>query len=391
MQMKRALIYNNYLHTVGGGERACLDACLALESLGYNIALATASSFSGSIENICSIFGLKPQHTWDLVKIKDEDELAAFCRENPCDVFVNSTFCSSMPNPAQIGFYMLMFPPIIGDAEKSRLRTYQKILINSEFSSIYLASLWGKDFPCAVVPPPISKAHFEGETDFKSKTPTILLVGRFNVDGHCKCQLEAIRAFNKLKKSQVLTPEWRLQLAGNLNPGNENEVYLERCRREAGVDVDIEINVPFARLQELYARSTCLWQFTGVDYRLGENAQFCEHLGLVALDALCYGTVPIVYQRSGVSFMIDYGKNGFMFRDEAELTQVMSFIGRAYQTAEHERFFWAARQSAARYGFESFVGTLKSILADIVGDSARNCEKQSSIISEVPSHGATGN
>lgn len=357
--MKKALLYNRYLHTAGGGERACFDIGLALEELGFSITVVTTTSYSGAIGELHRVFGLNPKSNWQLERIDEERDIFNFCKEFAFDIFVNSTMCSSMANPAPLGVYMMMFPPEISRDERERLLSYNLVLAISDFTALHLSIRWGADFPCRVLPPPISRAHTEYRPVFPKKERSILLVGRFNVDGHSKCQLEAVRAFKGLKRSGVLGDEWRLNLVGNLNLGVDNRLYLERCRLEGGDDVNIEINVPFPRLQELYASSSCLWQFTGVKYRNGEHPQYCEHLGLVALDSLCYGCVPIVYERSGVGYMLDHARSGFVFGDDSELADVMRLFNREFGSDLHKQLFDGAVRASKKFSFDEFLGALR--------------------------------
>lgn len=362
---KRALVYNRFLSTAGGGERACLDLCVALSALGYTITVVTDPAFKGDLGDIRAIFGISSGADWALERLKDERAIAAFCARGRFDLFVNSTFLSSMPNPAPRGIYLMMFPQFIGAVERSNLRSYTTVLTISEFSRIHLEHRWGEGFPSSVLPPPISSAHTAARPVLEEKERLILLVGRFNVEGHNKCQLDAIRAFRSMRDEGELSPEWRLHLVGNLNPGAATQRYFDRCRRAAeGADITIERNVPFERLQNLYRRAACLWQFTGFGLVDGAEPQNCEHLGLVALDGLAYGTIPFVYERSGVSFLIDHGGNGFVFKDRAELSSEMRLLDRSFKGPTHQAMFRSAIEASSQLGCEAFVARLRVILAE---------------------------
>jgi len=363
---KKALVFNRYLSTAGGGERACLDLCVALECLGYSITLVTAPTFKGDLHSLRAVFGISSGADWRLERLNDEGAIAELCRRDGFQIFVNNTYLSSMPNPAPIGIYLLMFPQHISDAERSSLASYSAILTISEFSRVHLEYRWGPGFPNFVLPPPISSTHSATTPEFAQKERLILLVGRFNVDGHNKRQLDAIRAFRRLKDSKVLGADWRLQVAGNLNSGGATRRYFERCLREGNSwDIKIDTNVPFAELQDHYRRASCLWQFTGLGLIDGEEPQHCEHLGLVALDSLSYGTIPVVFERSGVSYLIEHGKNGFIFGGFDDLTPIMGVLDRGFGSPTHHAMFRSAIDSSSRFGFDSYVSTLRSIVAEV--------------------------
>lgn len=364
--MKRALVYNRYLQTAGGGERAILDLCLALSRLGYQVTIVTSPSFQGTVDRLCAVFGIPVQPDWRLEKIEEEGEVAGFCKEGRFDVFVNGTFCSSLPNPAPLGIYFLMFPQHITEQDRASLRTYRKVMCISEFTELYTHHRWGINFQVDALPPPISESHMLTEDiDFARKEKLILNVGRFNVDGHCKRQLDAIETFNRLLLQGTLDREWRLYCVGNLNSGDQNLRYLEKCRYEACQNVHIETDVSFERLQDLYRRASALWQFTGAHLPVGQAPQHCEHLGLVAMDSLCYGALPMVYERSGVGYLIEHGKTGFVFGSRDELGAIMWSFGRAFGGSVHRELFEGARSAAKKLGFEGYVSKVKSFVSEV--------------------------
>ena len=363
--MKKALVYNKYLHTAGGGERLTLDWCLALYELGYEITLITSSTFTRTIESLCDVFGISGGDRWNLKITDTEEEIEQFCRKSAFDLFVNGTFCSSMANPAPIGLYALMFPQSITPIARQNLLSYQHVLVISEFSEIYTRLWWGEDFPVHTLPPPISNSHMNAEgIAFGSKEKIILNVGRFNIDGHCKRQLDAIQTFQELLRDRRISSDWRLYSVGNLNSGEENQKYLVSCLQAAGPNVHIETDVPFERLQQLYRTASVLWQFTGIHLSSGQSPGHCEHLGLVAMDSMCYGTLPMVYQRSGVGYIIDHGKTGFAFDSIHELKNIMMIVDDAFGTKAHEEMFAATRAFSKNLGFESFKTSLASYLSE---------------------------
>ena len=89
--MKRALVYNRYLLTAGGGERLTLDWCLALSTIGYRVTLVTSSAFDKTLQDLCAVFGISAGGDWELEKIDEESDIARFCGEQKFDLFVNGT------------------------------------------------------------------------------------------------------------------------------------------------------------------------------------------------------------------------------------------------------------------------------------------------------------
>jgi len=364
--MKKALVYNFYLQTAGGGERLSLDICLALSKLGYQITIATSPLFQRSLDSLCRVFGLPTDLGWHLVRFETEEAVFEYCRLHSFDVFVNGTFCSSLKNPARVGIYPVMFPQFPDQEVRARLLTYQLILCISDFTEIYTKAWWGQDDGVRTLPPPISESHASySDVIFEAKEKLILNVGRFNVDGHCKRQLDAIRVFNRLRAKGILDSDWKLFLVGNLNEGEHNRRYLEQCFEEASLGVHIETDVPFERIQSLYRSASVLWQFTGYGLPYGESPQYCEHLGLVALDSLHYGTLPIVYERSGVAHMIRYGETGFVFSSTSELERIMDLVDKFFGSWAHRELFQNACKASTELDFNSFVGKLDAYISEL--------------------------
>ena len=208
-----------------------------------------------------------------------------------------------------------------------------------------------------MLPPPISTVHERGSrVQLSEKEKLILVIGRFNVRGHNKCQLDAVRAFVELKQRAVLSSDWKLVVAGHVNPNPDNETYVEQCRRVGlGHRVEVRTNISIEELCELYRRASFLWQFTGIELPFGVDPSKCEHLGLVALDCFGYGVVPVVYQRSGVAMMLNSGQNGFVFGSTRDLAGLMGLLGTHWKAAYHQQLFNASLKMGREFSHAKFV------------------------------------
>ena len=248
------------------------------------------------------------------------------------------------------------------------LSTYDYFFCISEFTKLYTMRYWSECVKGKVVEmliPPISEKHLNSTTKFEDKEKLILNVGRFCVAGHNKNQLEAINSFKQLVDDGILDSSWKLEICGQYNDVADTVVYLKRCKEAAhGYNIDIQTNVPFNSLCNSYRRASVLWQFTGFGTPFGVKPEKCEHLGLVALDALAYGTIPVMFARSGASFVIDSGVDGFVFSDYAELKSIMAFIDKCYTTDFHLSFFEKAKAKAGAVSYKNFQENLMNILKE---------------------------
>lgn len=360
---RKAAVYNRYLKTVGGGERTCLEFARALEDLGYEITLITDPGSDISIQRLCSVFEIHPKSKWKLAEVPPY-EVEKYCRETFQDVFVNNTFASYIASAAPIGIYLLMFPHQVTSKQLEALKSYNSIFCISPFVDIYLKIRWGNDLPVVVFPPPISEKHFSNASVATKKEKLILNIGRFNVDGHSKCQKDAIEAFIQLKNDGVLDSEWKMVVAGHLNEGERNKEYFDLCTKLAPDSVSVLKNISFEALVNLYSRATILFQFTGFGLDFGVIPERCEHLGLVAMDALCYGTIPVVFERSGAALFTDWGESIYSFTDLPELSKIVSLISKDFGKIAHKIRMRKCRSEAQKYSYANFHSKIASILAE---------------------------
>lgn len=364
LKRPEAVIFNNFFRTSGGGERSSLDVATALDRLGFAITLATDHKVSMTLEEIVEPFGIDTNSSWKLREFNGEGELLHYVRQPPVEVFVNHTYGSGLPNLAPVGIYSVMFPFEVGGATLGNLLTYDHVVCNSRFTEKYVKRLWSRNISTSVLYPPILEIHTSKEAvAFSEKEKLVLNIGRFNVNGHNKCQLDAVRAFTTLVDEGVLDREWRLVVAGKLNQGKENERYLEQCRIDGrGYNVEVLTNVSIATLTDLYRRASYLWQFTAYGSPFGYRPEYCEHLGLVALDCFAYGTIPVAYHRSGITYVIKHGMNGYTFADLDELRAIMNNANRVFGTVYHQKQFENSLSSSAGFSFNSFKDTLEDVL-----------------------------
>lgn len=369
LRAHRAVVYSRYLETLGGGERSSLDTALALRDLGYHVDVVTDRPTSISARQLCAAFGVGDTKGLEVVSYSDENEMCKALARRGVDLFVNHTWGSFLPNPCRHGIYMLMFPWSAPASDLAHLAGYNCIACISPFTELHAKKMWGLDLSMRVIPPPISDdALREPEPSVEQKERLVLVVGRFNVDGHNKNQLDAINNFCALYEQGVIDSRWSLAVVGRVNQSPRSRAYLAKCRARAqGYPVEIHTDLPFSELQRLYRRAAVLWQFTGFGLDFGVHPEQCEHLGLVALDALAYGAIPMVYQRSGVGLILSDGIDGLLFEDESELRALMCWFDRVVGSEAHLQLIRNARCTASRFDAPSFRLGLEDAIRNFPG------------------------
>ncbi|MDR0462855.1 MAG: glycosyltransferase family 4 protein, partial [Pseudomonadales bacterium] len=179
--------------------------------------------------------------------------------------------------------------------EKIKLRTFKVKNTNSYFTKKIIEKYWGVkiDF---VHQPAINVAEFLPAG--VKKTKTILNVGRFFENLHCKNQDALVEFFIHLKnKYPADLRGWRLVLIGNV----ESKSYADKVRDLAKKEPKIEIyhGIGKEELVDFYKTSSIYWHATGYFDDPLLHPEKMEHFGITTLEAMAAGNVPVVINKGG--------------------------------------------------------------------------------------------
>lgn len=371
-----AVVYNDYLSTLGGGERSALCYALALRDLGFT----TVVGCRGRIPAVSVMEDLFGE---DLSGIAFEavhgESAAAFFKPAGVSVWVNHTYMSFEPNPGRLGLYSLMFPQQGLDARSDKrqltaLSTYQHFLSNSSFTELYGRALWKiPQKKSLVLHPPISRTHIA-----KSREATLQLakgglgkkkqfvhVGRFNPGSHNKNQKVLMEAFLEASARDARLSEWAFVFVGNVNEDPASRAYHAECQELAsrsGGRIRIEASVPFHRLTVLLEESFSYVHGTGAFEAPGQSPSVCEHLGLSILEGMSAGCLPLVYGRGGIFDFLTPGKSGFFYLTPEGLAEGLSLVAGLHGSPEALALQEATLEASRLASYERF----RARLADIV-------------------------
>ncbi len=317
-----AVVYDEYLDTLGGGERSALAYALALQNLGFTTELVSTRQIP-SKEEITRLFG----HEFSGLNLKkiDSKDLYSYYKPSQLTVFVNHTHMSLMPNPAKLGIYSQMFPaePVTMENNPkavAQLNSYKLFLSNSSFTQKYSELYW--QYPKDrgfVLHPPIGSDHIKTALSLKEdlaslssqKKKQFLHIGRFNPGHHNKNQKIIIESFLEARAKDLELKDWQLHLVGVANQTKEAISYLEQCRalaKKHGGIVFIHNDISSSELSRLLLESSGYVHGTGAFYLPGEHPERCEHLGLAIIEAAAHGCVPLVYARGGIFDLLTPGE-----------------------------------------------------------------------------------
>lgn len=213
--MKSGIIFNDYMHTLGGGERLTLSYATALRSLGYDVEIVTTNSVP-TAQSVNRTFGTD----FAEIPIRRIQSLRTFSAEygKKIDIFVNNTYLSFAPNIGGFGIYSQMFPAKTLTAPRNKeelaaLDTYDVMINLSSFVAGHTELRYGRGkYVSLVLSPPIGSAYVAAAqqcpTFIADKEKAFVSVGRFNPTFHNKNQILIAESFLEARKKYVSLRDW---------------------------------------------------------------------------------------------------------------------------------------------------------------------------------------
>jgi glycosyltransferase involved in cell wall biosynthesis len=248
------------------------------------------------------------------------------------DLFIAITHRIPPPCRARLGVLIVLFPleprwalwpwsdPAIGvrrwDPRKlvrrviyetrwwRRFGSYHVRTALSAFAQRWTRELWAID--TAVMYPP-------NEIAFPSlpKQNRVISIGRFTARGVSKAQVELTRMFRDVLRDG--DGQWEYACIGAVGDVPDDIAYFTRVKTEAqGHPICVQGGVDRVQLKQELARSRIFWHAAGFDIDEQREPQLCEHFGIVTVEAMAAGAVPVVIGRGGQREIVRHGLDGFL-------------------------------------------------------------------------------
>ncbi|MEK0415946.1 MAG: hypothetical protein RL352_1343, partial [Actinomycetota bacterium] len=235
--------------------------------------------------------------------------------------------------------------------------TYDRVLGNSAYTSKWIGHRWRVDAPIHY--PPVALRQ-PGTT----KENVILSIGRFfgEESGHCKQQLQLVRAFRRLLDAGL--KDWRLVLIGGADKAYRE--YALAVRREAaGLPIDVLLNADFGTLNDELARASIYWHATGLGMDLTHHPERAEHFGIAPVEAMSAGAIPVLFNAGGPAEIVRPGLDGFLFSSVDDLVSITRTIIEMSEI-EREALRNAAVTRSQEFSSQRFATELLAHIHDIV-------------------------
>lgn len=201
-----------------------------------------------------------------------------------------------------------------------RLKTYQVILANSEYTKKWIKNYWKRDG--VVLSPPVETLFDKYDLTKIKKKNWICNVGRFFTLGHGKKQEVLIEAFKKLYKQGY--KKWHLHLVGGLGDEPSSQEFAKYLKKQAkGYPVYFHFNASRKKVEGILLKSKIYWHATGYGENENKRPIKFEHFGIAPIEGISAGCIPILYNGGGLKEIVDSLKIGdyALFTSEKELVE----------------------------------------------------------------------
>lgn len=354
--MKKALIFDPYLDTLGGGERYALTFAAQLINFGYRVEIAWSDS--ETLKRAEDRFGL------DISGLKINKKAfeiftqkTSFFKKFLFTIRYGLIFWvsdGSLPflfSKNNLIHFQVPFKTIGGNPFINKIKTIfvHKFVYNSQFTAAVHETHLPKN-KSFILYPPIDVDSFHP----KKKEDIILSVARFDSPSHSKRQDVLIEAFRILNKSY---PKYQLFLAGGSFGTSDT---LENLKIKAGsLPIKFLVNPDFEKLKNLYAKSKFFWHAAGYDVDEKIYPENVEHFGMTTVEAMSAGCIPIVMSRGGQKEIISEG-NGVLFETTQDLAKQTEKLIK--DNALAESYSKSAINTSEKYSIKKFIEKMSSLL-----------------------------
>lgn len=351
----KAVIYDPYLDTMGGGERYTLSVARALVDLGYEVDLLWDD------EEILKILGKRFGMETEGVRARPNFFTGGFWRKRKemsgydLSFFVSDGSIPFLFARKNMLHFQVPFSGVRGGGMLAGMK-FKKInwvVCNSELTKKIIDREYG--IKSTVLYPPIAVDKFRpGE-----KEDLILSVGRFSQLKQAKRQDILIEAFRQMVDGGF--SGWRLVLAGGSEVGKGKffEKLMERAR---GYEIEIIENPDFSKIKDLYGKARVFWSAAGYGVDEESEPEKLEHFGMAVVEGMAAGVVPVVYWAGGHKEIVRRGESGEGWRTVKELEKITEDLAR-----DREKWrMWskAATTEAKRFSENVFRENLKRLLQE---------------------------
>ena len=286
------------------------------------------------------------------------------------DLFINQENLSLIPSLSKRSIFICQIPPTKWNIRSRltnnlftnlvydpRLKSYDKVVVYSLFTKKWAEKYYQREVE--VIYPAVDTEQFRP----RHKENYIISVGRFFTGGHCKKQVEMIRAFKQLCDINKKFRNWEYHLVGGVSGFALSQQYLRQCQEEArDYPVYFHINAPFEVLRELYGMSRIFWHATGLGEEEDRYPERMEHFGITTVEAMSAGCVPVVINKGGQPEIVRNRIDGFLWDDVKELREYT--IRSVNDNVLWQKMSKSSIERSQKFGIERFTKEVDRLIGE---------------------------
>tara|TARA_Y100000310_G_scaffold343272_1_gene450122 strand:- start:22 stop:2325 length:2304 start_codon:yes stop_codon:yes gene_type:complete len=198
------------------------------------------------------------------------------------DIQINLAHTMMLPAQARRSILFVLFPQF-PDWNTS---AYDTVVGISDFTNTWIKRYWGRD--AELLTPAVPVEEFK----VLPKKKSIVSVGRFFEvpGGNNKNHIWMIRCFKKFAEQ---AGDWELHLVGSV----QHKDYFEKVKKEADWRVHFHHDLDRDEYIQLMGEASYYWHAAGYG---ADKPSGKEHWGIVAVEAMAAGAIPIVHNSGGI-------------------------------------------------------------------------------------------
>ena len=177
-----------------------------------------------------------------------------------------------------------------------------------------------------------------------------------------KKQLELAQNFSRFKIEGKIPKNWKLVLAGKIQPGDEDYVSkIEDTYAQYGVV--LKTDVQHEELVNLYRHAAIYWHATGLGEDEKSSPEKFEHFGITTCEAIANECIAIVYNAGGQPEIVENGVSGYVFESEEELQTITTNVIRMIEARDEtiSKMRMAAHRRSATFGRDAFLSNMEKV------------------------------
>jgi GT2 family glycosyltransferase/glycosyltransferase involved in cell wall biosynthesis len=366
---KTAVIYTPFDISLGGGERYILSCALAL-SREYNVILCGNTMVSNTrISFVINDLGLKAPGVGSIRTSRFED--ISDWEDIEVMIAMGNEIIPPVPFNAKVNIFHCQYPFPSHHSDRfevTRLQNVDAFFVNSEFTRRKVDSEQRQlsfDIPVVVTGAPV-RAPSRTEDDASREDDTLfrlVSVGRFEPLGHSKRQDITIKIFREFYNSYN---DSSLSLIGSVGGIARREEYVADLRKSAkGLPVTFNLDASDTLLSSRLQNADVLIHSCGYGIDVRSSPERLEHFGIVILEAMANGVVPLVYRAGGPAEIIDRFGIGYTFETVSEAAAKLTLISELTRE-EREDLAVRAKEVAAHFFDEPFQKVILDSISQLV-------------------------